>query len=279
MSPHRSIAWQVVDHVPEYLIEALCLGLFMVSAGVFTTLLEYPASGLRAWIVNADLRRALVGIAMGLTCMALIYSPWGRRSGAHMNPAVTLSFWRLGRVRGIDAAGYVVAQFSGGLLGVLLVKRLLGEAFSAAPVSWVATVPGTHGVVVAFLAELGISFGMMLTVLSLSNSRRYAPLTGIAAGTLVAVYIALEAPLSGMSMNPARSFASAAPARHWQALWIYFIAPCLGMLAAAQWQQSRRRVSGCAKLMHTSHERCIHCGQLPERATYARSETRLGSTP
>ena len=279
MSAGTSIAARVVDHVPEYLIEALCLGLFMVSAGVFTTLLESPGSALRVLIANADVRRALIGVAMGLTCMALVYSPWGRRSGAHMNPAVTLAFWRLRKVSGIDAVGYIAAQFIGGLLGVLLVHRLLGSAFSTAPVSWVATLPGTHGELVAFLAELGISFAMMLTVLKLSGSPRHAPLTGVAAGTLVALYIAFEAPISGMSMNPARSFASAAPWRHWQSLWIYFAAPCLGMFAAAQWHQLRRAVAGCAKLKHTPRERCIHCGQAPVQATAACATTPIRSTP
>ena len=279
MSASKSITSQMIDHLPEYLIEALCLGLFMVSAGVFTTLLEFPGYGIRALIASADLRRTLVAIAMGLTCMVLVYSPWGRRSGAHMNPAVTIAFWRQGKVHGFDAIAYVAAQFIGGLLGVLFVHRLLGEAFSAAPVSWVATLPGTHGVFDAFLAELGISIGMMLTVLSVSISRRYASLTGVAAGTLVAVYIVLEGPLSGMSMNPARSFASVAPWLHWQSLWIYFVAPCLGMLKAAQWHQLRRPVVGCAKLMHTPHERCIHSGQLPVLAASARSDTPAGSTP
>jgi len=279
MAASRSIAAQAAEHLPEYLIEALCLGLFMVSAGVITTLLEYPGSGLRALIANAGLRRAMVGIAMGLTCMGLIYSPWGRRSGAHMNPAITLAFWRLGKVRGIDVAGYIAGQFAGGLLGVLFVYRLLGQPFSAAPVSWVATLPGPHGVVIAFLAELAISFAMMLTVLGLSSSSRFASLTGVAAGTLVAVYITVEGPLSGMSMNPARSFASVAPWRHWQSLWIYFTAPCLGMLLAAQWHRTRRPVAGCAKLMHSTRERCIHCGQAPERAVAARSATPLRSTP
>ncbi len=276
MRRDNAIASQVVAHLPEYLIEALCLGLFMVSAGVFTTLFEYPGSGVRTAIADAGVRRALVGIAMGLTCVALVYSPWGRRSGAHMNPVVTLSFWRLGKVRGVDALGYVIAQFVGGLLGVVLVQRLLGGAFTAAPVNWVATLPGTHGVFVAFLAELGISFGMMFTVLSVSASRRYSSMTGVAAGTLVALYIAVEGPLSGMSMNPARSFASVAPWQHWQSLWIYFLAPALGMLAAAQWHQSRRPVAGCAKLMHTRHERCIHCGQpaIPTVAAHSRTPIR-----
>src|SRR5512134_2818537 len=108
-------------HWPEYLIEGWALGMFMISAAVFATLFDYPGSPLHRAIADPDLRRVLTGIAMGLTAIALIYSPWGRRSGAHMNPAVTLSFLRLGRIRAGVAAAYVTAQFAGGALGVALI--------------------------------------------------------------------------------------------------------------------------------------------------------------
>jgi aquaporin Z len=277
MQARSNPAAKLRNHLPEYLIEAVCLGLFMVSAGLCTTLVEYPGSWVRGAIANDDLRRALIGIAMGLTCVALVYSPWGRRSGAQMNPAVTLAFWRLGKMRGPDAAAYIAAQFTGGLLGVLLVHRLLGEAFSAAPVAWVATLPGANGAGIAFAAESAISFGMMTAVLRVSESR-HARWTGVAAGALVTLYIAMEAPLSGMSMNPARSFASAAPAGYWQHLWIYFVAPCLGMQLAAQWQLARRATGGCAKLMHGKRERCIHCGYVPVPTDPSRTESLLRST-
>lgn len=261
------IARTLRRHWPEYLIEAWALGTFMVAAGLVSTLLEAPASPLHDAIANADLRRALIGMAMGLTAIALIYSPWGRRSGAHMNPAVTLTFWRLGKVSGMDALGYVVAQFAGGSLGVLLVARLLGSAFTAAPVSYVATLPGPSGHAAAFAAEFAISFGLMLAVLATTNAPRLAPLTGLVAGALVAVYIAIEAPVSGMSMNPARSFASAAPGALWTGAWIYFTAPVLGMLAAAAVFVRLRGRVGCAKLIHARDVRCIHCGYDPPLGT------------
>src|SRR5271165_4691075 len=140
-------------HWPEYLIEAWALGMFMISAGIFSTLLGFPGSPLQKLVTNEDLRRALVGVAMGLTAIGLIYSPWGKRSGAHMNPAVTLAFWRLGKVARWDAVFYILAQMIGGLLGVLIVAGLLRERFTAPPVSYVATLPGALGSIGAFAAE------------------------------------------------------------------------------------------------------------------------------
>jgi aquaporin Z len=250
------------SHWAAYFIEAWALGTFMVSAGVVTTFVEQPEFGLTALIPGESARRALIGVAMGLTAIALIYSPWGKRSGAHMNPAVTLTFWSLGKIRTRDAFGYAVAQFLGGLVGVQLVLVTLGERFAAPPVRYVATLP-VHGEALAFALELGISFGLMSAVLAFSSRPRLAPFTGLAAGVLVACYVAFEAPYSGMSMNPARSFASAAPAGLWGSLWIYFIAPPLGMLVAAALSRRLGRTAGCAKLCHPSDVACIHCGQQP----------------
>ncbi|MFO1425574.1 MAG: aquaporin [Steroidobacteraceae bacterium] len=267
-------------HWPEYLIEAAALGTFMVSAGVVGTLLEAPGSPLRAALPDPGARRALAGLAMGLTAIALIHSPWGRRSGAHMNPAVTLTFWHLGKVQAWDAAFYVLAQFLGGLAGVLLVAALLGAPFRDAPVLYVATLPGPEGTTVAFVAELLISAGMMAAVLASTRSARFAPYTGLIAGLLVAVYIFVEAPLSGMSMNPARSFASAAPAGAWQPLWIYLLAPLLGMLGVAALAAGWARRARCAKLLHAVDQRCIHCGYEPSRtAASAAARATLRSAP
>jgi aquaporin Z len=195
--------------------------------------------------------------------MAIIYSPWGKQSGAHLNPVVTLTFFRLGKIQALDAFFYIVAQFIGGLLGVLLVSVVLKEAMADPAVNYVVTLPGPAGPGVAFLAELIISFGLMLMVLFVSNSPSRGQYTGLFAGILIAAYITLEAPLSGMSMNPARTLASAIPAQNWTALWVYFTAPLAGMLLASEvyvrWkgQQAVR----CAKLHHQNDKRCIfRCG-------------------
>jgi aquaporin Z len=253
------------QHWPEYLIEAWLLGMFMISAGSFATLLGFPGSPLPRIVMEEGVRRALMGVAMGLTAVALIYSPWGKRSGAHMNPAVTLTYWRLGKVARWDAVFYILAQFAGGALGVLIVAVLLGDAFTAPPVRYIATLPGMHGAIAAFVGEFLISALLMSVVLRVSNAPRYAMLTGICAGVMVAIYITFEAPISGMSMNPARSFASALPSRLWRDLWVYLTAPVLGMQAAAAWYVFRhgKQAVFCAKLLHPDDQRCIHCGYVP----------------
>lgn len=248
-------------HWPEYLMEAAGLGIFMISAGVFTTLLLYPGWPFHQAISSPLVIRASIGAAMGLTAVALIYSPWGQQSGAHYNPAVTLAFLRLGKMRPWDAFFYIGSQFIGGLAGVLLLAATLRGSFRRPPVSYAATLPGAEGAAVAFLAEAIISFAMMGTILVVSNIRMIAKYTGFFAGLLVFTFITIEAPLSGMSMNPARTLSSALPARAWANLWIYFTAPVLGMLLAADVIRFVRGTGGvfCAKLNHETPKRCIFC--------------------
>jgi aquaporin Z len=252
----------VRHHWPEYLMEAALLGAFMVSACMVTAVLAHPASPVRQALPNEMLRQALGGVAMGLTAIALIYSPWGKQSGAHMNPSVTLTFCRLGKVRPQDCALYALAQFLGAIAGVSAMALLMREVLADPAVRYVVTVPGPAGVGIAFVAELLISLGMMTLVLHVSNHKTLAPHTGLLAGCLVALYITFEAPLSGMSMNPARTFGSAFSAQSWTALWIYFTAPPLGMLLAAELYLRTKGAAriGCAKLHHQNHRRCIFCG-------------------
>ena len=250
----------LTQHWPEYLMEAAELGLFMISACLFVVLIEYPRSPIHGVIDSPLLRRLVVGVAMGLTAIAIVYSPLGQRSGAHFNPAVTLTFLRLGKIAPWDALFYMLAQFTGAVLGVVFAGALLGRALVADPsVNYVATLPGEAGVTPAFVAEVFISFGLMLTVLVVSNNKRLNRYTALFAGTLVATYITFEAPFSGMSMNPARTFGSALPGGVWTALWIYFLAPPIGMLLAAECylRFKGRAAVLCCKLHHDNDQRCI----------------------
>ena len=247
------------SHWPEYLMEAWGLGMFMISACFFTVLLYHPDSIVYQTIPDALVRGSLTGIAMGLTAITLILSRWGKRSGAHLNPAFTWTFFRLKKVSIWDAMFYSVAQFTGGLLGVGFSGIIIESHLSHASVRYAVTLPGSNGIATAFLAELFISFFLMFTVLMVSNHARFSRYTPFFAGVLIATYITFEAPLSGMSMNPARTFASAYHAGEWTGLWIYFIAPPLGMLMAAELYLRARGVQRvfCAKYHHDNNARCI----------------------
>ena len=257
--PRSRALTAVLQHWPEYLIEALGLGLFMLSACLFVTLLEHPSSPIRQAMTDSFLRRIPMGLAMGLTAVGFIYSPWGQRSGAHFNPSVTLTFWRLGKVNHWDALFYVTAQFVGAIVGVGVAATMLDAWLAHPAVSYAATVPGPGGAAVAFVAELFISFLLMTVVLTVSNRPGLNRFTGLCAGALVASYIIFEAPLSGMSMNAARTAGSAVYAQVWTTLWIYLTAPLLGMLAAAQSYVATRGMQKvlCAKLHHDNSQRCI----------------------
>jgi aquaporin Z len=249
------------QHWQEYLMEAAGLGLFMISACGFAVVLFHPESPVVAAVNSAVVRRVWMGFAMGGTAVALIYSPWGKQSGAHYNPAVTLTFFRLGKVAAGDAMFYGALQTLGGLAGVFMVVIPLRRWISDPAVNYVATVPGPAGSAVAWLTEFAISAILMSAVLIVSNTPRAAGWTGLVAGMIVAANISLAAPLSGMSMNPARTLASAIPSGVWTAIWIYFTAPPLGMLLAAQcylWAKGRHAVH-CAKLHHQHNKRCIFC--------------------
>ena len=251
------------QHWPEYLIEAWCLGTFMLSACTFGVLLFHPESP--ATDIDHALRNVLMGLAMGVTATAIIRSPWGQRSGAHYNPAVTLTFLRLGKIRPADAFFYIIFQFIGGAVGVLLAWFVFGARLEHAAVNFVVTMPGEDGVAAAAVAELVIAFILMSTVLFVSNSARASGLTPFFAGSLVALFIAVESPVSGMSMNPARTFASAVVAGEWNAWWVYFLAPPIAMLSAAEVFVRLRGIQSvlCAKLDHRGSAHCIfNCGNL-----------------
>jgi aquaporin Z len=255
----------VREHWPEYLMEAAGLGLFMISACLFTAALFHPASPVAKAIHSEFDRRMLTGLAMGLTLLGIIHLPMGKRSGAHLNPSFTWAFFRLGKIRFWDAVFYSLAQFVGGVLGVVLASVVLQNSISHPAVQYAVTIPGSPGANIAFGAELIISFVLMTTVLHVSNSARLNKLTPFFAATLVATYITFEAPLSGMSMNPARTVGSAFPAHIWTSIWLYFLAPPLGMMIAAE---SYARLKGtaqvfCAKFHHHNKKRCIFLCNYP----------------
>jgi aquaporin Z len=245
--------------------------LYMFFTCAFATLLQHPASPVRHFVASAVSRRALMGLAIGATVIGIVMTPWGKQSGGHFNPAMTFAFYRLGKVAFWDGLFYIAAQFSGAISGVAIAAYVLRGAPKNTAVRYAVTAPGVYGNAWAFAAELTISSILMITVLVVSNRgtlARYAPYF---VGALYATFITFETPLSGMSMNPARTVGSAFHASYWHAIWIYFAAPTLGMLVAAEVFVRARRGVGpyCAKLHHANNKRCIfHHG---DRTAWARN--------
>lgn len=217
-----------------YVFECAELAIFMISACCFTVFLFDPSWPWTRAIPNATLRRLLMGIAMGATAILIIHSPMGKRSGAHFNPAITISYLRLEKIAPWDAVFYVAFQFFGGVLGVALSAVFLHASLAAPQVEYAVTVPGLGGVAGAFFAELFMATLLMGVVLWFSNRPSVAHWTSYLVGVLIALYILIFAPVSGFSINPARTTGSAVFAGIWTAVWVYFTAPLLGMLGAAE---------------------------------------------
>jgi aquaporin Z len=246
-------------HWPEYLMEAAEVALYLFLICFFAGLLLSPTSPIRHVVRRPIEVRALMGVAVGVTVVAIVRTPWGQRSGGHFNPALTVAFYRLGKMDLPDALLYVVAQFSGAGVGVCFARFLLPDATGRPAVRYAVTTPGVRGSALAFIAELAISFVLMLTILLASNRESLARYTPYLVGILYTIFITLESPLSGMSMNPARSFGPALHAWYWHAIWLYFVAPTAGMLIAAEvFLRGRGGLHPyCAKLHHANNKRCI----------------------
>ena len=248
-------------HWPEYGVEALFLGLLLLVAGALSAWIQAGANG---HAPDPSLRRALSGVALGLLLMALVYSPWGRRSGSHLNPAITLTYLRLGKIGRWDALFYVVAQGGAALLAVALLRSGLVLPAASTP-ALLSAATGPAGAWAAFATELVLSAAAMLLILFTSNHAGWLRWTGLLYGLLVMLIVACAAPLSGFGMNLARvlTLNSSGDATAWG--WLDLLPPLLGMQLAAELYRllpGRAQVL-CAKLAHNTHGRCIFRCQHP----------------
>ena len=193
-----------------------------------TAILVFAGAG--AMIVNDVTAGTIthVGIALtfGLVVMAMIYT-LGDVSGAHLNPAVTIAFWLAGRFTGRRVAPYVLAQLTGACFAGVLLRILFWDHQTLG-----LTQPaGTAGQ--SFLLEVILSFILMLVILKVSaGSREQGLLAGVAIGGTVMLEAMFAGPICGASMNPARSFGPAIISGHLGCLWIYVLAPVIGMTLA-----------------------------------------------
>jgi aquaporin Z len=234
-APHAGLSFAAMalrHHGSRYWKEGAQLGVFMIVTLWLTLLLEHPKSPVRRRLKSGLLRRLITGAMIGVTAAALINSPWGSQTGAHFNPAVTLASLFMGRINPWDAFFYVLAQFLGGWLGLIAASLPFREAAANEKVDFAATLP-KQGIGWTLVAEAAISFVLLAVLLIVQRHAALKPYVAWFAAALLFLYISFESPVSGMSLNPARSAASAIPARNPTAAWPYFIAPIAGMVLAA----------------------------------------------
>ena len=175
-------------------------------------------------------RRLLNGFLFGSVGAAIAFSRLGRMSGAHINPAMTLAFWLEGKLQWRDAAWYVASQLAGGGLGAaaLLLWGATGDS-----VQWGASLPGSaRPVWWAVAGESVCTFVLVVLVFVFAARPRLQRYTPLINPPLFAVLTWLEAPLSGASANPARSFGPELIGDLWTGWWVYWAGPCLGAALA-----------------------------------------------
>jgi MIP family channel proteins len=201
----------------RYLAEAI--GTFsLVFAGTGAIVID--------WVTGGQVTHLGISLTFGLIVMAMIYA-FGETSGAHLNPAVTIGFWASGRFSARDVVPYLLAQLLGAFVASATLRAMFGNVASLG-----ATVPfGSE--LQSFILEAILTAILMLVILQVSHGPKE---TGLMAGIAIGGVIGLEAlfagPISGASMNPARSLAPAVLSGNLHSLWLYLLSPVIGSLCA-----------------------------------------------
>lgn len=233
---------------------------FMVAWGLSAVVfMMSDASPMARLVPSPRLRLLATGCLFAAGGTAVVYSPLGQRSGGHINPAISVNFWILGKMHTRDMILYSAAQCAGAIAGAWLVKLLWGawarsvESGVTQPAPWLPPA-GAAAVELLITASL---VGVILVFLGRPRLHRW---TGLAAGIWVALLVFAEAPITGTSLNPARSLGPALVTGDTRDLWVYFAGPLAGAaLAAVLWKRgasARRPHPVCAKLFHTHRYPC-----------------------
>jgi aquaporin NIP len=179
-----------------------------------------------------------ISLAFGLAVTCMVYA-LGDVSGAHLNPAVTAGFCLSGRLAWRLFPGYIISQFAGAILASTAILLLFGNRVSLG-----ATLP-SGSVWQSFALESILTGILVFVVLCVTTgTTRIGTMTGIAIGGTIALEGLFASPISGASMNPARSLGPALVSGDVHALWVYLVAPLLGSaLAVPLWRLTREGIS------------------------------------
>lgn len=251
--------WWKHLHWPEYGAELLGTA-FLVFAGVSAVVFDFGAGSPLAHVLpDPGIRRLITGLLFAGSGALIAISPLGKLSGGHINPVVSLAFWVQGKMHHLDLGGYMLGQLLGAIIGSLLVVLVWGG--HAASVGYGTTVPGAiYPLWMVFLAEVSLTFLLVFSIFIFVSSHRLMRWTPLMVWILVAVMVWVEAPISGTSLNPARSFGPALVSWSWNYHWLYWVAPPLGALLAVGafrllMVDERDVLTG--KLFHVSHYRSV----------------------
>ncbi|MBD2486187.1 MIP/aquaporin family protein [Aulosira sp. FACHB-615] len=216
-----------------------------LAEAIGTFILVFAGTG--AVMVNSISQNAVshlgISFVFGAVVAALIYA-LGHLSGAHFNPAVTLAFWTSGFLPKWRVLPYILAQLGGAIAASALLVISLGKVGNLG-----ATLPLNNNWMQALVLEFVLTFILMLIIFGSGLDRRaHIGFAGLAIGLTVAVEAAFMGPITGASMNPARSFAPAFVGGIWQHHWVYWIAPILGaQLAVIVYRQLSNNFQDCQK--------------------------------
>jgi aquaporin Z len=249
------------DYISEFVGTAL-----LVLAALSVICVDFATqSPMVSMLPDVNARRVITGVLIAGTATAIVYSPIGRRSGGHLNPAVTMAFLLLGKMTRTSAALYVGAQTAGALTGAA-VALLVWNGW-ARDVDLGATVPSAGHTTATVAAEALMTFLLVSLILNLVDRRRLMRFTAAAVGALQALFIVVEAPVSRTSLNPARTLGPAVVGGEYSGLWIYLFAPPAGALVAVVLYRRRRGTVACGKLYHREGVPCgfIDCHYCPPR--------------
>ena len=247
---------------PEYLAEFFGTAIMMAIGIGAVVFMWSEGSIMRDWIPSEPWRRLATGILFAGGGTLVVLSPLGQRSGGHLNPAMTFAFWLRNKISSADALMYALCQIGGALLGVMVVATIASEA--ALTVDLGMTRPGAgYTAAFALVAELLITFMLVFLVFWAVDRRAVARFTPYLAGVLIALLVLVEAPVSGTSLNPARSLAPAALMGAFADFWLYVVGPMAGAVLAVlcyRWFGGEQAGAGCAKLHHTDRYPCLFEG-------------------